>query len=92
MNSANQKSGLNEAILGNIGSSDDPEKNAARIARLLREGAHSLVDERAANAASDAFQQQVPLPFDRLYTPRLCCSSFASASGSVKFHGPCVLL
>lgn len=62
VNSANQKSGLNEAVLGSSGAGEDPEKNAARIARLLREGAHSLLDERAANAASDAFQEQVPLP------------------------------
>eukprot|EP00892_Ulva_mutabilis_P002486 jgi/Ulvmu1/12238/UM086_0029.1 len=58
VNVANQKSGLNEAILGNLGPGDDPEKNAARIARLLREGAHSLLDERAADAAAEAFQEQ----------------------------------
>lgn len=62
MNTANQKSGLNEAILGNIGSSEDPKMNADRIARLLREGAHSLVDERAADVAADNFQAQVAPP------------------------------
>lgn len=89
INAANQKSGLNEAVLGNIGGSGDPEKNAARIARLLREGAHSLVDERAANAASDAFQQQVLLAFARSKTLQLCCSSLMSAPAAAKLHGSC---
>jgi hypothetical protein len=58
VNTANQKSGLNEAILGNINVEGNPEDNAAYIARLLREGAHSLVDESAAERAAEEFKAQ----------------------------------
>lgn len=45
INVANRKGGLNEAILGNLASSnsEDPHENAAVISRLLKEGAHSLL-------------------------------------------------
>jgi hypothetical protein len=50
INVANKKGGLNEAILGNLASSnaEDPHENAAMISRLLKEGAHSLLGGKCA--------------------------------------------
>ena len=51
INVANKKGGLNEAILGNLASSnsEDPHENAAMISRLLKEGAHSLLGGKCAS-------------------------------------------
>lgn len=58
INTANQKSGLNEAILGNINAGGNPEDNAKRIARLLREGANSIADESVAAEKAEQFAGQ----------------------------------
>jgi Domain of Unknown Function (DUF1087) len=59
INTANHKSGLNEAILGNINLEGNPEENAKRIASLLRDGANLLkVDETESAARAAQFQQQ----------------------------------
>eukprot|EP00884_Botryococcus_braunii_P005939 jgi/Botrbrau1/15346/Bobra.0289s0003.2 len=57
--SSTRKYGLDEAILGNIGQTDDPENDDKRIADLLRHGAHGIVgqDEEVAEAVN-AFQAE----------------------------------
>ena len=57
INTANQKSGLNEAILDSS-ACVDPEANAARIQRLLREGANSIANDADAEAQAAQFAGQ----------------------------------
>ena len=79
INTANQKSGLNEAILGNINACGNPEDNAARIARLLREGANSIVDESAASEAAAKFEGQ---EVDDILAQRTSKRNIANKAGS----------
>eukprot|EP00878_Enallax_costatus_P046663 GHUV01056913.1.p1 GENE.GHUV01056913.1~~GHUV01056913.1.p1 ORF type:complete len:503 (+),score=214.95 GHUV01056913.1:285-1793(+) len=51
---ASRKYGLDEAILGFSGAGDNPENDAARIMKLLKDGAHAFAGEADAAAAGDA--------------------------------------
>ena len=79
INTANRKSGLNEAILGNINEAGNPEDNAARIARLLREGANSIVDEAAAAEKAAQFEGQ---KIDDILAQRTSKRNMANKAGS----------
>jgi ribosomal protein L12E/L44/L45/RPP1/RPP2 len=82
---ANQKSGLNEAILGNINiDNGNPEDNAKRIARLLQEGAHSITtDEATANANASIFEGQDIDSILKQRTSKRCISNKTGSSFSV---------
>lgn len=79
INTANQKSGLNEAILGNINDGGNPEDNAKRIARLLREGANSIIDEAAAAEKAAQFEGQ---EIEDILAKRTSKRNVASKAGS----------
>lgn len=50
--------GLDEAILGNMQSSGDPEQDHKRIADLLKNGAHTLHQDNEANQEDAKFEQE----------------------------------
>lgn len=81
--SANQKSGLNEAILGNA-DGISPEDNAKRISRLLQEGAHSITtDDATADANASAFEGQDINSILAQRTSKRCIAAKAGSSFSV---------
>ena len=79
INTANQKSGLNEAILGNINAAANPEDNAARIATLLREGANLIRNEEAAEEKAAQFEGQT---IDDILSSRTSKRNMATKAGS----------
>ncbi|KAK9835518.1 hypothetical protein WJX74_002180 [Apatococcus lobatus] len=55
---SSKKYGLDEAILGNMQSSGDPEQDHRRIADLLKNGAHTLHHENEAHHEDAKFEQE----------------------------------
>jgi Domain of Unknown Function (DUF1087) len=80
ISTANHKSGLNEAILGNINLGSNPEDNAKRIASLLRDGANLLMaDEQESVTRAAQFEQQ---DIGEILAQRTSKRTLASKAGS----------
>ncbi|KAG1680184.1 hypothetical protein FOA52_000297 [Chlamydomonas sp. UWO 241] len=77
---ASKKYGLDEAILGGGGDSGDPEQDSARIASLLKHGAHALMaGGESGDAAGAQFQNE---NIDQILASRTEKRSIGSKAGN----------
>ena len=98
LSTANQKYGLNEAILGNINAVGNPEDNAKRIAELLRNGAYSLLNDGGAAAAqTEEFEREdiqarhaaACLPLRSEFASHRCARASAERERGAAWCGGC---